>query len=269
MSYNHFILTIPYADFTPFLPHQFSYIKGQLEHSESGFLHWQIVVGSKKKVRPTAIKSILGSSVHVEPTRSAAADEYVWKDDTAVTGTRFELGTKPINRSSVKDWEAIRGMAKGGKLDDIPPDVFIRSYVSLKRISVDYCEPVAVEREVFVFWGATGTGKSRRAWSEAGIHAYPKDPNSKYWDGYRDHEHVVIDEFRGIINISNVLRWFDRYPVLVEVKGSSAVFVGKKIWITSNIHPREWYPGLDPSTLAALLRRLSITEFPFPIQSRE
>jgi len=35
-------------------------------------------------------------------------------------------------------------------------------------------------------------------------------------DGYRGQEHVVFDEFRGGIDISHVLRWFDRYPVIVE-----------------------------------------------------
>lgn len=43
----------------------------------------------------------------------------------------------------------------------------------------------AVERVVQVYWGTTGTGKSHRAWAEAGITAYPKDPLSKFWDGYR------------------------------------------------------------------------------------
>jgi hypothetical protein len=113
-----------------------------------------------------------------------------------------------------------------------------------------------------VYWGHTGTGKSRRAWDEAGIGAYPKDPRSKFWDGYRNHEHVVIDEFRGGIDISHILRWFDRYPVVVEVKGSSVVLSATHIWITSNIDPRQWYPELDEETLAALLRRLDITNFP-------
>jgi len=58
-----------------------------------------------------------------------------------------------------------------------------------------------------------------------------------------------------------MLRWLDRYPVLVEVKGSSTSLVATKVWITSNIHPRDWYPDLDEETKAALMRRLNITEF--------
>lgn len=72
---------------------------------------------------------------------------------------------------------------------------------------------------------------------------------------------VIIDEFRGDIDISHLLRWFDRYPVIVEVKGSSAPLIAENIWITSNLHPSNWYPLLDSVTYAALERRLEITEF--------
>lgn len=94
------------------------------------------------------------------------------------------------------------------------------------------------------------------------MEAYPKTPTTKFWDGYRGEEHVVIDEFRGNIDISHLLRWLDRYPCIIEVKGSSLVLRAKHIWITSNLDPRQWYPLVDPDTVEALLRRLAITYFP-------
>jgi len=201
--------------------------------------------------------------VHVEPTRSSAALEYVWKEDTRVDGTQFELGSRPLKRNSDKDWEVIRESAKRGELDAIPADVFVRCYSQLKRIAVDYCQPVGFERQVFVFWGITGSGKSRRAWSEAGMDAYPKDPLTKFWDGYRGQEHVVIEEFDGGIDISHMLRWLDRYPVIVEVKGSSRCLNATHYWITSNVDPRLWYPEAKEEQKAALMRRMQITHFDF------
>lgn len=198
---------------------------------------------------------------HAEPTRSDAALAYVWKEDTAVDGTRFELGQQPTVRGRDTDWATIRDNARGGRLDDIPADVYVRCYNSLKRIAQDHMVPVAKEREVLVFWGPTGTGKSRTAWGDAGLDAFPKDPRTKFWDGYRGQENVVIDEFRGDIDIAHILRWCDRYPVIVEVKGSSVVFNASKIWITSNLPPSQWYPLVDPMTKDALMRRLNITEF--------
>lgn len=118
-----------------------------------------------------------------------------------------------------------------------------------------------MERKIYVFWGATGTGKSRTAWEEAGLDAYPKDPRTKWWDGYTGQEHVVIDEFRGGVDIAHVLRWFDRYPVLVETKGGSIPLRAATIWVTSNLPPDQWYPDLDADTVAALRRRLEIKHF--------
>lgn len=257
---KYWILTIPHHLFTPFLPKGILYIKGQLEQgNESGYLHWQLICILEKQSRLPAIKKIFGTSIHAEPTRSSKADEYVWKEDTRVANTQFELGKKPMCRNRITDWEEIRSAATSGQLDDIPADVYIRCYNQLRRISADNASPVAIEREVIVYWGSTGVGKSRRAWEEAGLDAFPKDPRTKFWDGYRNHQHVVIDEFRGGIDIAHILRWFDRYPVLVEIKGSATVLKANKIWITSNLPPELWYPELDDLTKQALLRRLNIT----------
>lgn len=240
-------------------------LEGPVDNSTTGvpYYHWQIVVCFKRKLRLGGVRSTFGP-FHAESTRSSAANAYVWKDETAVAGTRFELGSLPVQRSNSHDWEAIRGAATSGQLDDIPGDIFVRYYGNLRRIAVDHSAPIAIERKVFVFWGPTGVGKSRRAWEEAGLTAYPKDPRSKFWDGYRGQEHVVIDEFRGDIDIGHVLRWFDRYPVIVEVKGSAQVLRATTYWITSNTPPEEWYrnvPNINQATIDALFRRLIITAF--------
>ena len=185
----------------------------------------------------------------------------MFKEETAVSGTRFSLGKLPVNRAKKTDWEKVYSLAKESKLEEIPPDIVVRYYGNLVRIGAQFARPEAIVREVFVFCGPTGLGKSKRAWEEAGLDAYPKDPRTKFWDGYRGQEHVVMDEFRGSIDISHLLRWFDRYPVLVEIKGSAVVLKAKKIWITSNIHPKDWFVGLDDLTLKALLRRLRVTNF--------
>lgn len=254
-------MTIPHNAFLPYRPPSVAYIRGQLERGgDTGYLHWQVLVVFEAKRRLGYVTATFGPGIHAEPSKSDAADAYVWKEDTAVDGTRFELGAKPVDRSKPKDWECIRQSARDGRLDDIPADVYVRNYNSLKRIAVDHLRPTTNERKVFVLWGATNLGKSHRVWEHAGLDAYPKDPRTKYWDGYRGHPRVVIDEFRGSIDIAHLLRWFDKYPVIVEVKGSSVVLCAEVIYITSNLSPIYWYPDLDPATYAALLRRLTIIE---------
>lgn len=257
----YWLLTIPADAWTPpeTCPDDIAYIKGQRERGNTtGYEHWQLLAIFKRSVRVAAVKRVFGGQrVHCELSRSAAADAYVWKDDTSIAGTRFELGSKPVRRQSKADWDTIWAAAAEGALDRVPSDVRIRYYNQLRSIAAHHASPVAIVKSVYVFWGRSGTGKSRRAWEEAGLQAYCKDPRSKFWDGYRGQTHVVFDEFRGGIDISHILRWLDRYPVSVEIKGSSVPLKVEKIWFTSNIAPKDWYPDLDSETMQALLRRFT------------
>jgi len=89
---RHYILTLSAnkSVFAPYvLPDGISYMKGQLEQGAGGLVHWQFVVASEKKSRISGIKKIWPAA-HIEVTRSAAVDDYVWKDETSL-GCRFEL----------------------------------------------------------------------------------------------------------------------------------------------------------------------------------
>jgi len=255
------LLTIPQHEFLPYTPPNVSYIVGQLEKGNTtGFLHWQIMVAFKSKQSLSGVRNTFGPC-HAELSRSSAATTYCQKEESAIVGTQFEMGAKPFARNQKVEWESVWASAKSGNLEAIPANVRVVSYRTIRAISSDYSKPTGMERRCMVFWGKTGTGKSRRAWDEAGLDAYCKDPRTKFWDGYNDEKNIVIDEFRGGIDISHLLRWLDRYPVRVEIKGSSKPLKATSIWITSNISPVMWYPMLDEETLAALTRRLIITEF--------
>jgi len=121
-----------------------------------------------------------------------------------------------------------------------------------------------MEREIVCYWGTTGMGKSRRAWEEAGLTLILKIR------GVNSGMDIEVKNTLCLMNFEEestlvILRWFDRYPVIVEVKGSSTVLKAKKIWITSNLHPNDWYPELDQETKSALIRRLTIVHFVNPL----
>lgn len=256
---RYWMLTIPSHQFVPYLAPGIGYIKGQLEKGEGGYLHWQLLVHTEGQQRRSWLLRVFGP-IHCEPTRSEAADEYVWKEDTRVEGTQFELGRRSIKRNASADWDQVWSEAKEGRYESLPKDIVVRCYSQLKAIAKDHLKPVAMERIVKVYWGPTGTGKSHSAWEEATFNAYPKDPMSKFWDGYQQQENVVIEEFRGDISISHFLRWTDKYPVIVDAKHGATTLSATRIWITSNLHPEYWYPDLDRQTKDALLRRLEIVE---------
>jgi len=232
--------------------------KGQVEKcAVTDRLHWQFVVCFNKKKRLQGVKTVLGNDVHCEVTRSEAANDYVWKDDTS-QGRRWEWGRMPFKRNNKRDWDQVWEDAVAGDMTAIDAQIRVLHYNALRRIAMDNMKPVGIEKDVKVLWGPTGVGKSQTAWDEAGLDAYPKAPTTKFWDGYQGQEHVVIDEFTGQIEISHMLRWLDRYPVTIETKGSGTVLKATKIWITSNLPPEEWYRQVPEVQMQALLRRMTV-----------
>lgn len=260
----HWILTIPRDDWNVpvSLPTGLSFLRGQLEQGEGGYFHWQVYAVLCKKSTLGAVKNLFCHSAHCELTRSQAARDYVWKEETRVADSQFEFGELPMRRQDPTDWEKVVTDAKLGNFESIPCDVLVRCYHQLRSIRNDSAVAVGVIRSCKVYWGPTGTGKSRRAWDEAGVDAFPKDPRTKWWDGYTGQENIIINEFRGSIDIAHLLRWLDRYPVRVEAKGQSLPLRGSQFWITSNISPSLWYPELDDETKGALMRRLEVTHCP-------
>jgi len=109
------------------------------------------------------------------------------------------------------------------------------------------------------YWGATGTGKTRRAMEEAGADRWVSGRSLQWWDGYDGHANVIIDDFRGdFCPFHTLLRYLDRYECRVEVKGGSRQLLARNIWITSCLPPEKAYPGCS-ERVDQLLRRIDET----------
>jgi len=128
MSGRYWILTIPHEHFTPYLPPGIAWIRGQLELGHGGYLHWQLVCTFSKTVRLSAVTKLFGP-FHAELSRSDAASAYVWKMDTRVDGTQFELGQQPTKRNCKRDWDAVWESAKSGQLDAIESGIRLLQWI--------------------------------------------------------------------------------------------------------------------------------------------
>lgn len=249
-------------DWTPFVDDIVKWMKGQKEvGSATEREHWQFVFYVHREMTLNQVKALFPNSTHLELSRSAAANAYVHKDETAVPDSKFELGQQPLRRNAKTDWDLVRRLAQNGEFDNIPSDVYIRYRSNLRAIHIESVRPTFRNGiYVKVFWGIPGTGKTHRAITEAeatGKPFYIKNSRTKWWDGYQGEENVIFDEFSGdAIDVDYCKRWWDKFPCLVEYKGGSTILKATKIWITSNIHPDFWFRNVDEIHRTAIMRRI-------------
>lgn len=238
------------------------WLRGQKEIGASTSRpHWQLFASYKRGVRLAAIRKCFGTRVHAEPSRSKAAEDYVFKDETAIAGTRFELGSKPFERNSKTDWDAVRTAAKSGKLDDCPANVFVQHYRTLKQIAMDNMTVPENMPGVTGLWiyGPPGTGKSHYARQNYGNNLYLKAQN-KWWDGYQGQKHVLLDDLDSNCLGHYLKIWADKYAFMAECKGSSIQIRPKTFIVTSNYKPEELF--LDPILATAIRRRFYFIHIP-------
>lgn len=185
-----------------------------------------------------------------------------------VNANFFEDGIPPLEPhvqggQATKDkWAEALASAKVNMLDDIAPKMLVTHYQTFKRIAQDY---QAVPEDLSGvcgewFYGAPRTGKSRAA--RELYPGYYDKPCNKWWDGYRNHPFVIIDDFDKNHEVlgHHLKRWADRYSFPAEHKGHTYQIRPQKIIVTSNYHPEEIFQK-DPVLLQAILERFRLTEF--------
>jgi len=238
------------------------HIQGK-EVSSTGTPHLQGYIILEKTQRLSGLKKI-HPHAHWEIAKGTTEEniKYCSKENNYEEIGQRPKSSKAIGEDERERWSLILKHAKEGTLEQHDPSTFFRHYSTAERIYAEYARPKPIERTCNVFYGATGTGKSYDACSQTDPNdTFVKDPRSRFWYGYSGQKNMIIDEFRGGIDIAHLLRWLDRYPYNVEIKNSNRVCKVENIWITSNLHPRDWYPDLDEDTRNALLRRIKVTRY--------
>lgn len=182
------------------------------------------------------------------------------------TESRIVVGLDPakVSRQGKRmDLCAFRDLvkAKGGKLDVMDADLGeseLQVMAKHPRFADELCmrylygKPKAL-KEVFCFWGGTGTGKSTRAFKLARAlyqehEIWLKPPSKTWWDGYNPsvHKCVIVDEFaKGGTDSAvhaNMLQVTDKTTPVVqcERKGSYMVIDPERVIFTSIMHPDAW-----------------------------
>lgn len=181
-------------------------------------------------------------------------------------GVFHECGSPSrIKQGSRTDLIQLRDDIKAGKsIADVADDHFgtflryeksIRSYIALQAQVRNF------KTEVYVYWGKTGLGKTRRAYYEAG-HSTWFYGSDGWFDGYNGQCSVIFDDFGGHeFKLTYLLKLLDRYPMSVRVKGGFVNWSPRRIYITSNKDPDDWYSCLQVHKEALRRRFTEVIEF--------
>lgn len=226
---------------------------------ETKRLHLQGFFQLTKEVSFSSIKSLLPTA-HIEPSFGSDADNlsYCAKEGQLFCeyGVRKSQGRRNDIRSAVQMLEEGCSMKQTAREN---PVVYVKYHRGLEKYKALLVEPRTQPPNVQVFYGPTGSGKSRSA-RELLPNAYVWGPEQgKWFDGYEGQPEVIFEEFRGQLPFGMMLRLLDRYDCRVETKGSTIQFVATSIVITSPVHPRDWYQMFEHSEdkVEQLLRRIS------------
>lgn len=232
------------------------------ESGAQGTRHLQGYIIFINRKRLGQVRALVSARGHFEVARGTPieAATYCRKD-----GDFEEFGELPIEeRGRRTDLDSIKHFIDEGASDEQIADNYFSKWVIHRRAFSEYRHLKAAKRtsppEVIVYFGATGTGKTRSAFDESFESCWMAVDNQLNWfDGYKGEKAAIFDDFVGCKNskFGFLLRLLDRYPMNVPIKGGFTNWIPETIYFTSNLHPNEWFLGVTDAQKAALFRRFT------------
>lgn len=100
-------------------------------------------------------------------------------------------------------------------------------------------------------YGDTGYGKSRwvlhdiESRKETWASVYVGKKGDRIWldDDAIGVENLIVEDFEGEWHLKYMLKLLDRYALKAETKGGWVKIVAKRVYFTSNMHPKAYYSG--------------------------
>jgi len=223
----------------------------------TGTPHLQGYVELSKRTRFGTLIQSLPEGIHIEPRKGSQEQAIAYiktpKDKpTPSESDIYEVG-EPRTQGTDVGPSAIE-LARSLLREQKPIDPEIHSIGVLKAYErLQKYWPIVrgnnsdIELSRIWIYGPGGSGKTRTAYSYTEPYrTYKCDLISKGWfDGYDNHEAVILDDFNPDCNDKEtfklLLSILDRYPLRVNVKGSSVNWNPRLIIITAQRPPWEYY----------------------------
>lgn len=247
--------------------------------NETGTLHTHLYMAFRNAVMFQTIQQRFYGA-HIEIARGSHREnrEYLlkdgkWKEDakheTSVPGTFEESGELPPERNArQKQSEAIFTMIVEGAdnaeiLREHPSAMNRLNHIEATRQTLleEQFRKEFRELRVEYIWGETGVGKTRSVMEKYGYENVYRVTNYQHpFDGYRGQDVILFDEFRSSLQIADMLKYLDGYPVMLPCRYADRVACFTKVYLISNVPMEKQYPNIqreEPETWKAFLRRFN------------
>lgn len=229
-------------------------------HHRHGIIHFE---HPKRQLGVQRAIHITDCHVEVQLGTPEQAVEYASKNGIVHESGR-PRGRRRGNRTDLAGVvECIRDGSTPSEIDISHPLVGAKYGSWVRRVFADTLrrkQLVFRTMAVVVLWGEPGTGKSRKAFADAGDDSFVfplQRPGTCWFDTYEGQDTLVIDEFEGELPLNHLLKILDGHRFTGELKGSHTHPIWTKVWLTSNTHPKDWYPEAHEVKTRALLRRIT------------
>lgn len=220
------------------------------------YFQWKkaYTLGMCKKVLPTA---------HWEAAKGTCEENYTYctKADTCIAGP-WEFGTRKTLGGKRSDLADLYKLAKEGVSPKVAaeemPSTYLRYHKAYAHIQSMYKPPDVDEVGVILVLGPMRTGKTtaiRKNFPDCWTNPAEK---ATWFDGYHGQETVLFDEYKGHVPLTVFLRLLHGFTESVPVKGGHVWWKPKRIFISSNYHPKDWYDFTTrEASRLALFRRIT------------
>jgi len=166
----------------------------------------------------------------------------------------LELGERP-SPGKRSDVEGIRILIRnGGGIKEVIDTATSYQSIRTGELILKY-EPSTELRDVEVYWlyGKSGSGKTyfcvQAAIQQDKDFLITEGNLNQYINGYTGQKCIIFDDLRiEDISYNKLLRYLDKYPLIVNIKGTTIPLRADLIFVTSQFSPDQFKPiGFNPN----------------------
>ncbi len=233
------------------------------EIADLGTPHLQGYICFKQQLRLTQVSKLLPRArlaIKYKDSTPYQAAHYCKKDNKYV-----EYGTLPLTKeqSTMQRWDDARANAIIGDFDQIPSDMIIRYYHSLKRLHQD--NPIRPKRldKLQNYWIVAPTRYGKSYYAREKYPDYYDKPPNKWFVGYKNESTILLDDLgpQQCQYLTWYLkRWADIYSFPIESKGGGKQIRSKHIIVTSQYTIEQSFE--DSLVIQAISKRFTTVHLP-------